>query len=137
MARRKPASSLKSAPIQRDGWAANSVQMTTQTPLTIPADHPAFAGHFPGMPIVPGVVLLDEALHAIGTTTGISLAACFINSVKFLSPLKPGEAIVIEHEVQENGSIRFEILCGTRKIAAGNVSPNPEMHGSEKHSASA
>lgn len=108
--------------------------MTTQTPLTIPADHPAFAGHFPGMPIVPGVVLLDEALHAISAASGISLAACFINSVKFLSPLKPGESIVIEHEAQENGAIRFEILCGTRKIAAGNVSPYSEMHGSEKHS---
>lgn len=109
--------------------------MTTQTPLTIPENHPAFAGHFPGLPIVPGVLLLDEALHTIGSAIGVSLAACFINSVKFLSPLKPGEAIVIEHEVQENGSIRFEILCGTRKIAMGNVAPNSDMHDLEKHSA--
>jgi 3-hydroxyacyl-[acyl-carrier-protein] dehydratase len=104
--------------------------MTTQTPLTIPANHPAFAGHFPGMPIVPGVVLLDEALHAVSSATGISLAACFINSVKFLSPLKPGEAATIVHEVQDNGSIRFEITCGTRKIAAGSVTSNSVMHDS-------
>jgi 3-hydroxymyristoyl/3-hydroxydecanoyl-(acyl carrier protein) dehydratase len=94
-----------------------------QTRLTIPSDHPAFAGHFPGMPIVPGVVLLDEALHAIGVAEDISLAACYINSVKFLSPLKPGESAVIEHEVQENGAIRFEVLCGERKIVAGSVTP--------------
>lgn len=79
------------------------------------------------MPIVPGVVLLDEALHAISEATGASLANCHINSVKFLSPLKPGEAVVIEHEVQENGSIRFEIMCGERKIVTGSVTPELEM----------
>ena len=94
-------------------------------PLTIPADHPAFAGHFPGIPIVPGVVLLDETLYAIGAATGLSLATCFINSVKFLSPLKPSEPAIIEHEVQENGSIRFEIVSGTRKVVTGSITLGP------------
>lgn len=84
------------------------------------------------MPIVPGVVLLDEALHAIGTATGIPLAACLINSVKFLSPLKPGEAATIEHEVQDNGSIRFDIISGTRKIVVGSITPDSRHHDSAK-----
>lgn len=92
-----------------------------QKHLSIPMDHPAFAGHFPGTPIVPGVVLLEEALHAITLASGISPAACQINSVKFLSPLRPGESVVIEHETQDNGSVRFEINCGTRKIVSGSI----------------
>ena len=35
------------------------------TTLTISADHPALAGHFSGVPIVPGVLLLDETLRAL------------------------------------------------------------------------
>ena len=33
--------------------------------FSIPSDHPCLAGHFPGRPIVPGVVILDEAVALI------------------------------------------------------------------------
>jgi len=36
-----------------------------QIDLQIPSDHPAYAGHFPGQPILPGVVLLDAAQRLI------------------------------------------------------------------------
>lgn len=95
--------------------------MSTSTALPIDPGHPAFAGHFPGAPIVPGVVLLDEALHAMAGAMGIPLAACELRAVKFLSPLSPGVAVVLVSEVQANGSIRFEILADQRKIATGSV----------------
>lgn len=95
--------------------------MITQTALSIDPGHPAFAGHFPGAPIVPGVVLLDEALHAIACAAGVSLAACELRAVKFLSPLTPGVAVVLASELQANGAIRFEILADQRKIATGSV----------------
>jgi len=95
--------------------------MKQQTPLTIPADHPAFAGHFPGTPIVPGVVLLDAALHAITTATGLDARAWQISSVKFLSPLGPGQSVVIEHEQLANGSIKFDVLDGSRTIVTGSL----------------
>jgi 3-hydroxyacyl-[acyl-carrier-protein] dehydratase len=97
-------------------------QQLTRTHLTIAADHPAFAGHFPGTPIVPGVLLLDEALYAISTAMSTVPESWSINSVKFLSPLKPGEAVIIEHEMLASGAIRFEVNCGTRKIVSGSVS---------------
>ncbi len=95
--------------------------MKKQTILNIPVDHPAFAGHFPGMPIVPGVVLLDAAIQAIVNATEKPLNTWQISSVKFLSPLKPGEAVIIEHEVQANGAVRFDVLAGTRHIVAGSL----------------
>lgn len=95
--------------------------MSTQVDLIIATDHPAFAGHFPGTPIVPGVVLLNEVLHALVQANGKPLQTCQINAVKFLSPLKPGEPAIIDYEPQDNGTIRFDILSGTRKIVAGSI----------------
>lgn len=96
--------------------------MKKTSTLTIPVDHPAFAGHFPGMPIVPGVVLLDEAMHAIADAIGHE-GAWQIGSVKFLSPLGPGAHAVIEHETQASGAIRFDIREGERQIVSGSITP--------------
>lgn len=92
-----------------------------QVILPIAADHPAFTGHFPGAPIVPGVVLLDEVLHAIGIALGADLSACQISSAKFLSPARPGEPVQVQFEALANGSVRFDVISNERKVATGSV----------------
>lgn len=97
--------------------------MSNATTWTVPLDHPAFAGHFPGTPILPGVVLLDVALQIIAESSGIALEPCEISSVKFLSPASPGDELLIQHSVSASGTIRFDILAGVRKIASGSIVP--------------
>jgi len=97
--------------------------MNSATHWTVPLDHPAFAGHFPGAPIVPGVMLLDTVLQALAAATGIALDICDIGSVKFLSPAKPGDELVIQHILSASGTIRFEVVAGMRKIASGSIVP--------------
>jgi 3-hydroxymyristoyl/3-hydroxydecanoyl-(acyl carrier protein) dehydratase len=92
-----------------------------QASLAVAPDHPAFAGHFPGTPIVPGVVLLDEALYAIGQSLGIELSACRIDTLKFLSPVGPGAPLSVRYETLGQGALRFEILRDGRKVAIGSV----------------
>ena len=58
--------------------------------FSIPSDHPSLAGHFPGRPIVPGVVVLEQVLAAIESSHGV-LGALRLPQVKFLQPLLPGE----------------------------------------------
>ena len=94
--------------------------------LNIGPDHPALAGHFPGMPVVPGVVLLDEALHAIGAALGADLSACRIASVKFLSPVLPQQRIEVLHDSGDGGAIRFTLMHGGRKVASGVIHRNAE-----------
>lgn len=99
--------------------------MTQSTLWTVPFDHPAFAGHFPGAPILPGVLLLDAALRAIAEARGIAPDQCEICSVKFLSPAGPGDLLEIRHNVTPGGSIHFDIVAGLRKIADGRIMAVP------------
>jgi 3-hydroxymyristoyl/3-hydroxydecanoyl-(acyl carrier protein) dehydratase len=59
--------------------------------ILVPANHPALAGHFPGQPLVPAVVLLDAVLAEIRTHGDFVLRT--IPAVKFLHPVLPDETI--------------------------------------------
>lgn len=85
-------------------------------PLPIAADHPAYAGHFPGRPILPGVVLLDQTQRALEQACGVRINGLAL--AKFLSPVLPGEALELDYETTASG-LRFEIRCGTRRVASG------------------
>jgi 3-hydroxyacyl-[acyl-carrier-protein] dehydratase len=93
------------------------------TTLTIPAEHPALAGHFPGAPILPGVVLLDEMLHALEREGAGSAAAWRIGSAKFLKPVRPGETLELEHQTLPNGTVRFQVSSRGAPVAHGLLVP--------------
>ncbi|WP_235580470.1 3-hydroxyacyl-ACP dehydratase [Rhizobacter sp. Root404] len=89
--------------------------------LTIRADHPAFAGHFPGDPLLPGVSLLAEVLEAVLDDAVMAAAvgeSPRIGAVKFLAPVRPGARLAITLEPGPRG-LRFEVREGERVAATG------------------
>jgi 3-hydroxymyristoyl/3-hydroxydecanoyl-(acyl carrier protein) dehydratase len=87
--------------------------------FVIEPDHPSLPGHFPGRPLVPGVVLLDRVVAAIETTHG-PLGPLRLPQVKFMQPLLPGE----EARVELDGAAprwRFRVLRGDALLASGDV----------------
>lgn len=94
--------------------------------LQIPAAHPSFAGHFPGQPIVPGVMLLDEVVQAASrhvpgwesaTADGCDMPVC-----KFLAPVLPGAVLnLILSQGSEPGSLLFKLLHADRLVASGHL----------------
>lgn len=99
--------------------------MAFETTWAVAPDHPAFAGHFPGVPILPGVVLLDAALLWAETVT--ASVAGQIGSAKFLSPVRPGELLAFALVCTPLGSARFDITCGSRKVATGQLVLTPRV----------
>lgn len=87
--------------------------------FSIPADHPSLPGHFPGQPIVPGVVVLERVLEAIESTHG-PLGTLRLPQVKFAQPLLPGEVadIVLDGDAPR---WRFRVLRAQTLIASGHV----------------
>jgi 3-hydroxyacyl-[acyl-carrier-protein] dehydratase len=82
---------------------------------TVPVDHPAFAGHFPGRPIVPGVVLLDQALRRIGDP-GVGW---IVANAKFLRPVTPGETLTFAWQARASGAVEFAISSAAHPVATG------------------
>jgi 3-hydroxymyristoyl/3-hydroxydecanoyl-(acyl carrier protein) dehydratase len=99
------------------------VNVAAVTTLTIAPEHPALAGHFPGTPIVPGVLLLDEALRAVQSGAAPSPCGWRIARAKFVKPVRPGETLTLEYERLPNGSIGFRVLSAGQPVARGVLVP--------------
>jgi 3-hydroxyacyl-[acyl-carrier-protein] dehydratase len=90
-------------------------------------DHPAFAGHFPGQPLLPGVTLLAEVLEAVlrepelAARVGI---APRLGVVKFLAPVRPGATLSIHFDGSAS-ALRFEVRSAERVVASGHFEPAP------------
>jgi 3-hydroxymyristoyl/3-hydroxydecanoyl-(acyl carrier protein) dehydratase len=86
--------------------------------LRIDAAHPALPGHFPGRPIVPGVVLLDRVIAAAEQWLRCKVSPRSLPQAKFNAPLLPGESAQGRLSL-EGEELRFEILRGGTTIASG------------------
>lgn len=88
-----------------------SEAIALQGQFTVPADHPCLPGHFPGDPIVPAVVLLDLSCAVLRGLRPELGALREVRTVKFMQPVRPGEAVQVTFNESAPGSLRFS--CST------------------------
>ena len=81
--------------------------------VSVPWDHPSFAGHFPGNPLVPGALLLRWMIERLQQE---NLAVYLIKQCKFLNIVKPGDALQLQIKTN-NGSLAVEIFCADKPVA--------------------
>jgi 3-hydroxyacyl-[acyl-carrier-protein] dehydratase len=81
---------------------------TAEARFAIPADHPALPGHFPGRPVVPGVVLLDLAAEAARHAFGLGPLRR-IARAKFAVPVLPAQEVALR--LTRTASLRVALAC--------------------------
>jgi len=90
--------------------------------FVVPADHPSLPGHFPGQPIVPGVVLLD---HVLDLVVGSSGHATALLGVRFTAAVRPDETIEVSATQATTGArpgrIGFAATRGGQPVLHGTV----------------
>jgi 3-hydroxymyristoyl/3-hydroxydecanoyl-(acyl carrier protein) dehydratase len=87
--------------------------------FTIPPDHPSLPGHFPGAPVVPGVVILAEVLAQVPAPAD---GARRLVWVKFLRPLLPGQQASVTLALGAQGW-RFSVMHAATELVQGLLAP--------------
>lgn len=104
-----------------------------ETRTSFAADDPIFTGHFPGNPLVPGVILTE----ALAQTAGIAAASGYpevpkplfllsaIRSMKFFRPVRPGEQVDLRAErlAQVDDLVQFKVDASVNgvRVAEGQL----------------
>jgi len=96
-----------------------SESQTKKKQINISSDHPSLAGHFPGNPVVPGVVILDYVRQCIEEWKLFSVETSSLKSVKFLSPVLMSDVsslslnIVLEEKkiISTSPTTKIEFRC--------------------------
>jgi 3-hydroxymyristoyl/3-hydroxydecanoyl-(acyl carrier protein) dehydratase len=96
--------------------------------LPVDPEHPVFAGHFPGRPIVPGVLLIDWALAAIQDVVPEAMSIAELGTVKFLQPVRPGAELLLLFSIADNAGsapaakkITLRIECEGQLVASATL----------------
>ena len=85
------------------------------------AAHPALPGHFPGQPLVPAVLMLEQVALALRAWRGLRMAR--VLEAKFVAPLLPDQLAQLELTETEGAvaRIRFRIQRDGVTLARGTV----------------
>lgn len=87
--------------------------------IDIPLDHPVYAGHFPGLPLVPGSMLLDLILAAWDRPVAR------LPSIKFHRPVMPGDELMLHFTAADGAAVRFSCIRQDETVCSGVLLSDP------------
>jgi 3-hydroxymyristoyl/3-hydroxydecanoyl-(acyl carrier protein) dehydratase len=82
-------------------------------------DHPAYSGHFPGHPLVPGSMLLDLILASWDRPVPRVL------SIKFHRRVMPGDELWLQFTATEGSAVRFSCTRLDQTVCSGVLVNEP------------
>ncbi|ASV98416.1 AMP-binding protein [Paraburkholderia aromaticivorans] len=90
--------------------------------LRVPPTLAHFAGHFPGLPILPGVVQVDWAIRLAADHLPAVRAVASVDRLKFMAPVSPGAVLelTLAHEAARR-RVQFAYRANGRECASGVI----------------
>lgn len=103
---------------KRSDEYANQVKLT----LHLPVDLDYFAGHFPSLPVLPGVVQVDWAVRYAREYLAINGKFIALEHIKFQSLVLPDATLELLLSWNEKkNQIEFSFLTSERKYSSGCI----------------
>lgn len=100
--------------------AARPIPGGVQIDLSAPHDLAYLDGHFPGSPIVPGVVQIDWAIRLAARYLELDLEAGTHFQVKYRRLFLPGRQVTLTLQ-GKNGSLRFDYADQGEMLSSGSI----------------
>lgn len=98
-------------------------------------NEPYFQGHFPGIPIMPGVLIVEAMAQAGGVliaesadlkSMGALIYFMSIDKVRFRKPVEPGDQLILDLEILKMRS-KVAKMAGTAKVGDNLVAQGEFM----------
>ena len=88
--------------------------------ITLNPSHSVFAGHFPGQPVVPGVVLVEIATAVVSRLLKMEMIVTEASVIKFLQVIDPtvNPVLLIDGSIVEEEENKFKATC---RFSSGEV----------------
>lgn len=88
--------------------------------FVIAADHPCLPGHFPGRPLVPGVVLLDEVFALVAADPGMTGRVIGgLANAKFLNPVRADQRVMVRIDRTAPNRLGFSCSVAEAEVLTG------------------
>jgi len=88
--------------------------------LRVPADLEYFAGHFPGAPVLPGVVQIDWCVHLGRERLALRGGFRSLEQIKFLAPIVPSVTVSLLLELR-GARLKFAYFQKENKFSSGTI----------------
>ncbi|CAC9588141.1 hypothetical protein [uncultured Gammaproteobacteria bacterium] len=88
--------------------------------FSVDSMHPSIPGHFPGNPVVPGAVIIENVIQAFSKLHGVQQVT-YLSTVKFMKPILLNQKITIHFQNVSTGLISFKCTYGDKVSVLGRL----------------